>query len=94
MIIAFLEGFIIFIVLNFLVRMRHRIGIPTAAFFIMYGIFRVIVEFFRAPDSHIGYIVGEWFTVGQALSLPMIVVGLVIWRLPAGGSIQENKNEQ
>ena len=91
---AFLEGFIIFIVLNFLVRMRHRVGIPTAAFFIMYGIFRVIVEFFRAPDSHIGYIVGGWFTVGQALSLPMIAVGLVIWRLPAGGSIQKNKNEQ
>ena len=80
---AFLEGIVIFSLLNFLIRRRPRAGMTTAAFLILYGIFRIFVEFFRAPDSHIGYIIGGWFTVGQLLSLPMLVGGVIIWYLAA-----------
>ena len=55
----------------------------TSAFLILYSIFRFFVEFFRAPDSHIGYINGEWFTMGQLLSLPMLLAGVIIWYLAA-----------
>jgi phosphatidylglycerol:prolipoprotein diacylglycerol transferase len=48
------------------------------------------VEFVRVPDEHIGYLAGGWLTMGQALSLPMIVIGaamiLVAYsrRVPSG----------
>jgi phosphatidylglycerol:prolipoprotein diacylglycerol transferase len=48
------------------------------------------VEFVRVPDEHIGYLAGGWFTEGQLLSLPMIIVGIAFlaWayraRVPSG----------
>ena len=48
-----------------------------------YGVFRLVAEFFREPDAHIGYLVGGWLTMGMVLSLPMILAGLVMMRLPA-----------
>jgi phosphatidylglycerol:prolipoprotein diacylglycerol transferase len=35
------------------------------------------VEFFREPDAHLGFILGS-FSMGQLLSFPMIVAGLVM----------------
>lgn len=50
-------------------------GQVAALFLILYGVFRIFVEvFFRQPDAHIGYILGI-FTMGEILSLPMIVIG-------------------
>jgi phosphatidylglycerol:prolipoprotein diacylglycerol transferase len=55
---------------------------PTAAvsglFLVGYGCFRFISEFFREPDQHLGFIVGDWLTMGMLLSLPMVVVGIII----------------
>ena len=55
---------------------------PTAAvsglFLIGYGCFRIVAEFFREPDVHIGFIGGDWLTMGMLLSLPMIAAGVVI----------------
>jgi len=47
----------------------------------LYGVFRFWVEFYRLPDDHIGYIAFNWLTMGQILSLPMIVGGfaLMVW---------------
>ena len=47
-------------------------------FLALYGVFRSAVEFFREPDAHIGYLAGEWLTMGMLLSLPMVAVGLLI----------------
>ena len=91
---AFLEGVVIFSLLNFLIRRRPRAGMTTSAFLILYSIFRFFVEFFRAPDSHIGYINGEWFTMGQLLSLPMLVGGVIIWYLALTSARMKQKNEQ
>ncbi|RZI68324.1 MAG: prolipoprotein diacylglyceryl transferase, partial [Pseudomonas sp.] len=56
-----------------------------------YGIFRFVVEFVRVPDAQLGYLAWGWVTMGQILSLPMIIGGLVlIWlayhRAPAANN--------
>ena len=48
----------------------------TGLFLAGYGVARFSVEFVRLPDAHIGYLLGGWLTMGQLLSLPMILAGL------------------
>jgi phosphatidylglycerol:prolipoprotein diacylglycerol transferase len=47
----------------------------------MYAVFRFSVEFFREPDSHIGFDAFGWMTRGQMLCIPMLLIGvaLMIW---------------
>jgi phosphatidylglycerol:prolipoprotein diacylglycerol transferase len=43
-------------------------------------LFRFIVEFVRVPDPQLGYLAWNWLTMGQVLSLPMILLGVgLIW---------------
>lgn len=75
---ALLEGLALFIILNLIGRTawaKARPGVVTGGFLVGYGVFRFLVEFVRQPDAHLGFIVGP-FTMGQLLSLPMIVAGL------------------
>lgn len=75
---AFLEGLVIFIVLYSLSRKvppRPR-GTFLGLFLVMYGIFRFVIEFVREPDVQLGYLWGGWLTMGQLLSLPLILVGV------------------
>ncbi len=77
---AALEGVILFIFLNMLVRfstIRTRRGLLTGVFLIGYGLARTIVELFRQPDSHIGFLTGGT-TMGQWLSIPMIIIGALL----------------
>jgi phosphatidylglycerol:prolipoprotein diacylglycerol transferase len=53
----------------------------SALFLILYGVARFIVEFVRVPDQQIGYLALGWVTMGQALSAPMIIAGVVLWVL-------------
>ncbi|WP_417829647.1 prolipoprotein diacylglyceryl transferase [Thalassospira sp.] len=74
---AALEGLILFVVLFVLSRkacVRHRPGILGGTFVAGYGISRIIVEFFRQPDAQLGYLAGG-ITMGQVLSIPMVLVG-------------------
>jgi len=48
---------------------------PTGMAVMLYGCFRFFVEFFRMPDAHLGFIALDWLTMGQLLSLPMIIIG-------------------
>ncbi len=50
----------------------------SGMFLLLYGLFRSSVEFFREPDGHIGFIALDWLTMGQLLSLPMILLGVVL----------------
>lgn len=74
---AFLEGFVLLLILQYVVRKTKKTGLVTALFFILYGIFRIIVEFFREPDSHIGFLFG-FITEGQLLSSIMVIIGAVL----------------
>jgi phosphatidylglycerol---prolipoprotein diacylglyceryl transferase len=75
---AFLEGVVIFTVLWwFTARPRPRLA-PSGLFLLLYGVFRFLVEFVRTPDVQIGYLAGGSLTMGQVLSLPMILIGGVL----------------
>ncbi len=76
---AFLEGILLFAIL-WLAKKRIKIyGVIGALFVGVYGFFRFIVEFFREPDSQLGYYFG-FITMGQLLCFMMMVasVGLYI----------------
>lgn len=89
---AGLEGLTLFLVLYALVRLGglDRTGLLSGAFLTGYALSRFAVEFFRQPDAYLGFLVGG-ATMGQLLSLPMLLggLGLVAWSLrgrrPAGG---------
>ncbi|PNU20739.1 prolipoprotein diacylglyceryl transferase [Geothermobacter hydrogeniphilus] len=71
-----LEGVLLFCLLWWLHRRHAPAGVPFFTFFLGYGCFRFLVEFFRQPDEQLGFLWGG-ATMGQLLSLPMIVFGLV-----------------
>lgn len=72
---AALEGLLLFIILYSLHRRKVAEGVPFFCFFIGYGLFRFLIEFVRQPDAHLGFLWGG-ATMGQLLSLPMILFGL------------------
>lgn len=77
---ALLEGALLFVILLFLYKktnLKERPGVVTGAFLAGYGIFRMVVELFRQPDAHLGFIVGE-ISMGQILSLPMVLLGCAV----------------
>jgi phosphatidylglycerol:prolipoprotein diacylglycerol transferase len=75
-----LEGVALFAILWwFSVRPRPR-GAVSALFLIGYGLFRFAVEFTREPDSFLG-LLALGFSMGQWLSLPMVLIGaaMLVW---------------
>ena len=54
-------------------------GYCSSLFLILYGFFRLLIEIFREPDAHIGYLYGNFMTMGILLSIPMIVLGFIIF---------------
>lgn len=81
-----LEGLLMFGVIIFLIHRRQalaRPGLIAGVFATGYGLARILVEFFRMPDSQLGYFFG-WTTMGMLLSLPMVAVG--IWLISTSGT--------
>jgi phosphatidylglycerol---prolipoprotein diacylglyceryl transferase len=77
---ASLEGLLLFVVLwMFSSKIRPR-GAVSGAFLIGYGSLRFLAEFFRAPDDGI-FGLSEVISMGQWLSLPMILIGtaMLVW---------------
>jgi phosphatidylglycerol:prolipoprotein diacylglycerol transferase len=90
---ATLEGLVLFtVVWVYTNRPRPRYA-PVGLFLICYGLARIAVEFVREPDVQIGYLAGGWFTMGQLLSLPMLLGGSALMlfayrmRTPSGNFI-------
>lgn len=76
---AALEGILLLAVLAALIYRRNALASPgliSGCFLIGYALSRILVEFYREPDAHIGYLFGGWLTMGMVLSTPMIAVGL------------------
>ncbi len=84
---AFLEGLVLFIVLWWYSSRPRGIGAVSGLFLLCYGSFRILVEFVREPDAHLGYLAWNWVTMGQILSLPMIAVG--IWLMMRAAKISK-----
>jgi phosphatidylglycerol:prolipoprotein diacylglycerol transferase len=75
---ALLEGVILFIIVWWYSSRPRSPGQVSGLFLLGYGVFRFIVEFYREPDEHIGAIALDWVTMGQILSIPMMVIGLYL----------------
>ena len=76
---AFLEGIILFLILNTYIRRKNYIsGTCSYLFLITYGIFRIISEFFREPDHQVGYLF-NLFSMGTILSFLMILAGITLF---------------
>ena len=75
---AFGEGLGLFVLLAVYSRLSRPTAAVSGLFLVGYGAFRFMAEFFREPDTHIGFIGGQWLTMGMILSLPMIAAGAVI----------------
>ena len=74
---AFTEGLVLFVLVWLVSSRPQPAGLVSGVFLIGYGALRFITEFFRLPDSHLGFIAFEWLTMGQLLSLPMIIIGMI-----------------
>ena len=75
------EGIILFIIMWFYTSKPRPQKAASGVFLMGYGIFRFLLEFFREPDAGIGFLWHGWLTMGQLLSVPMFVIGvlLIIW---------------
>jgi phosphatidylglycerol:prolipoprotein diacylglycerol transferase len=88
---AALEGVALFLIVwLFSARPRPTMAV-SGLFLLVYGLFRFAVEMVRRPDAHIGYLAFDWVTMGQVLSLPMILFGALLLFLayrsrPAGSA--------
>jgi len=74
---AFFEGLLLFVTLWLYKDRKKRDGDVFALFLMLYGLFRIFCEFFRAPDLQVGYIMGI-LTMGQLLSFLMILTGVFV----------------
>lgn len=73
-----LEGVLFFIIIWwFSNKSRPRMSV-SGLFLLLYGCFRFFCEFFRQPDSQLGFIAWDWLTMGQILSVPMIILGVIL----------------
>ena len=78
---AFLEGAVLFLILNIIIfKKEYRLGKCSYLFLILYGIFRIISEFFREPDSQVGYIF-NLFSMGSVLSFLMVIIGFIMFNI-------------
>lgn len=73
-----LEGVLMFIVLWWFSSKPRQRGMTSGLFLLLYGIFRFTVEFVRLPDPQLGFIAFGWLTMGQLLTLPMVLGGLAL----------------
>lgn len=82
---ACLEGIVLLSIMQ-IVKHSSRWSTPpgrlSSIFLMTYGWLRIFAEFFRMPDMHIWYLFStSWLTLGMLYSLPMILCGLIIYRL-------------
>ena len=89
---ALLEGLLLLSIL-WAVRTWRRPaeGRLAALFLIGYGALRFAVEFTRLPDEQVGFVAFEWLTMGQLLSLVLLLAGAATWWL-RGGNVASSQN--
>jgi phosphatidylglycerol:prolipoprotein diacylglycerol transferase len=75
---ATLEGLVLSLVMLWFTHSPRPRLAPTGLFFILYGCARFTVEWVRLPDANIGYLVGDWLTMGMLLTTPMILIGAIL----------------
>ena len=78
---AFLEGILLFLILNYLYKtLSKQNGLISSIFLILYSLFRFLVEFTREPDPQLGFIIFN-FTMGQVISIFTFLMGIYLYFL-------------
>ncbi|MBK5210811.1 MAG: prolipoprotein diacylglyceryl transferase [Coriobacteriia bacterium] len=77
---AVLEGLVLLLIMIVLAsKIPPRVqGELSGYLTLFYGLFRIFIEFWREPDVGIGFVAGNWLTMGMLLSAPMVVVGIAL----------------
>ncbi|MBU0578279.1 prolipoprotein diacylglyceryl transferase [Patescibacteria group bacterium] len=70
------NALLLFLILLLIFRRKPKKGVLLFSYLALYGLLRFVAEFWRAPDSQIGFI-WTYFTLGQILSFLMLVAGVV-----------------
>ncbi|RBQ30707.1 prolipoprotein diacylglyceryl transferase [Arcobacter sp. FW59] len=78
---AILEGLVVFAILVYLRKRKTFDGQLALMYGILYAIARIIAEFYRQPDSQLGFLVGNWLTMGILQSLVILIVCLSLYYL-------------
>ena len=91
---AGLEGLVLFAAIWIFTRKPRPRLAPSGLFLLLYGLARFSIEFVRVPDANLGYLAANWVTMGQILSLPMILGGIILLgiayrrRAPSGNFLE------
>lgn len=91
---AFGEGIVLFTIMFLLYKCTNLKKYPGAlvgAFGMLYAVIRIICEFFRAPDSQIGFLTSWGLTMGQLLSWVLFVIGALIFAIATQSSLKKQK---
>ena len=75
---AFLEGAVLFVIIWLYSSKPRPVKAVSGVFALGYGLARFSVEFFREPDADKGFIAFGWLTMGQLLTIPLIIVGILL----------------
>ena len=80
---AFAEGVILFAIVWWFSSKSREVGFVSGVFLVSAGTLRLITEFFREPDAILGFMLFETVTMGQLLSVPVILVGAALLLRPS-----------
>ena len=77
---AIFEGIVLFLILNYLYRKKVFInpGVISSILLILYSVFRIIIEYFREPDTQLGYLIFN-LTMGQIVSIIFLIFGIYLF---------------
>ncbi len=93
---ALLEGVVLFCI-QYLLSLRRPPrpqGTFLGSFLLFYGCFRFLIEFVRLPDAQMGYLAWGWLTMGQVLSLPLVIAGVVILVIAHKRNVPQHSYEE
>lgn len=74
-----LEGILLFFLVWCYAAKPRPAGCVSAIFLTGYALARMTAECFREPDAPLGFVAFDWLTMGQLLSIPMLLTGLLLW---------------
>ena len=76
---AILEGLVVFVILVYLRKRKTFNGQIALMYGILYSTARIIAEFFRQPDTQLGFIYSNWLTMGILQSFVVLVICVVLY---------------
>jgi phosphatidylglycerol:prolipoprotein diacylglycerol transferase len=74
-----LEGICLFVIVWWYAAKPRPAGCVSGVFLMSYALCRLFIEFFREPDRQLGFLAYNWLTMGQLLSIPMLLAGILLW---------------